>query len=154
MTRRERSKKNKRPWNLVIAADDAVVAELYQRVLKSKDYKITVATSADSTLSMAKRDRPHLILLDLTEAGAGGNLRVLQAIRNHEDDDVFAIRVILIGSQASNRLFAWESGIDSFMLRPFHAKDLMAEIENVMARSDDERPHHRRVERDKAMRAS
>lgn len=153
MTTRRRGRSNapKRPWKIVVGADDPIIAELYARVLMHSGHEVTITTSQEATLLNAVRDKPDVIILDLTEAGAGGNLRVLQQIRNHTDDEVFALRVILVGGQKANQLFAWESGIDGFLGRPFPVEDLLRQIEAVMERRDDERPRHRRIERDKAL---
>ena len=71
--------------------------------------------------SVALTRRPvHCVVLDLTVAGSGGNLKVLDAIRTNPDDRVAGARVVLCSPGGTNRLFAWESGVDGFLSTPFH----------------------------------
>ena len=91
----------------------------------------------------------HCVLLDLTVAGSGGNLKVLDSIRTNPDDRVAGARVVLCSPGGTNRLFAWESGVDGFLSSPFHVDTVLAEIQEVIERPESERKQHRRVERDR-----
>jgi DNA-binding response OmpR family regulator len=47
-------------------------------------------------------------------------------------------------------MFSWQAGIDAFIVRPFHASELLGQVAEVLSRSDDERARHRRRELDAA----
>jgi DNA-binding response OmpR family regulator len=90
------------------------------------------------------------VILNLTVAGSGGNLKVLDAIRTNPDDRVSTARVVLCSPGGVNRLFAWESGVDGFMSAPFHIDEMLALVREVIERPESDRRTHRRVERDAA----
>jgi DNA-binding response OmpR family regulator len=63
---------------------------------------------------------------------------------------VAGVRVVLVAQQSSNRMFSWQAGIDAFIVRPFHANELLGQVSEVLGRPDDERAKHRRRELDAA----
>ena len=54
------------------------------------------------------------------------------------------MRLVLIANEAKNRAFSWQSGVDAFVVRPFHVDELLSEVDAVLARPEDERLTHRR----------
>jgi len=60
------------------------------------------------------------------------------------------VRVVLVAQQSSNRLFSWQAGIDAFVARPFHADELLLQVNEVLSRPDSDRERHRRHELDAA----
>ncbi|MDZ7734374.1 MAG: hypothetical protein U5R31_16025 [Acidimicrobiia bacterium] len=85
-----------------------------------------------------------LVLADLTPAGTTSqSLKLLEAVRASDDPDVAGVRVIICTNVDTNRLFSWQSGVDGFLVRPFHADELLETVREALARSDGERTAHR-----------
>jgi DNA-binding response OmpR family regulator len=135
---------------VLVVADDADGAEVMVRLLARAGHEVTVAPAQQATLVALTRRAVHCVILNLTVAGRGGNLKVLDAIRTNPDDRVASARVVLVSPGGTNRLFAWESGVDGFLSMPFHVDALLAEIEEVVERRESDRKQHRRTERDRA----
>jgi DNA-binding response OmpR family regulator len=140
----------KRPWHVLVVADDADGAEIMMRLLARAGHEVSTAPAQQATLSALTRRAVHCAVLNLTVAGSGGNLKVLDAIRTNPDERVASARLVLCSPGGTNRLFAWESGVDGFLSSPFHVDTLLAEIQEVIERPDTERKQHRRMERDRA----
>ena len=139
-----------RPWHVLVVADDPDGAELMVRLLARAGHEVSSAPAQQATLVALTRRTVHCVVLNLSVAGSGGNLKVLDAIRTNPDDRVSGARVVLCSSGGTNRLFAWESGVDGFLASPFHVDELIAQIQEVIERPDTERRSHRRAERDLA----
>lgn len=139
-----------RPWHILVVADDPDGAEILVRLLARAGHEVSSAPAQQATLASLTRRPVHCVVLDLTVAGSGGNLKVLDAIRTNPDDRVSGARVVLCSSGGTNRLFAWESGVDGFLAAPFHFDELMAQIHETIERPESERRTHRRIERDRA----
>jgi DNA-binding response OmpR family regulator len=86
------------------------------------------------------------VVLDLEAGGIGTSLKVLDSIRSHNDKRISTTRVVLCAANPTNRSFSYQSGTDSFVVRPFHIDDLVAQIEDVLGRADKDRARHRRDE--------
>ena len=140
----------KRPWHVLVVADDPDGAELMVRVLARAGHEVSTAPAQQATLVALTRRLVHCVVLDLTVAGSGGNLKVLDSIRTNPDERVAGARVVLCSPGGTNRLFAWESGVDGFLSSPFHVDTVLAEIQEVVERPESERKQHRRTERDHA----
>jgi DNA-binding response OmpR family regulator len=139
-----------RPWHVLVVADDPEGAEVMVRLLARAGHEVSAAPAQQATLGALTRRPVHCVILNLTIAGSGGNLKVLDAIRTNPDDRVAGARVVLCSPGGTNRLFAWESGVDGFLANPFHIDALVAQIREVVERPENDRRLHRRTERDHA----
>jgi DNA-binding response OmpR family regulator len=136
---------------VLVVNDDDGASELLSRVLATASYVVDAALSHDEAMrALSGEEKPDCILLDLATGGIGQNLKLLDAVRNHVDGTVATARVLLVAHQTNNRLFSWQAGIDGFLLRPFHADELLREVAEVLGRPDDEREQHRRQQLDAA----
>ncbi len=134
------------PKRVLVVNDDEGAIELLARLLERSGYDVARATHYDESLAQLMEFRPDCVVLDLATGGIGQNLKLLDTIRSHTDDKVASSRVVLVAHHSSNRLFSWQAGIDGFLLRPFHADELPAAVEDVLNRPDEERARHRRRE--------
>ena len=87
---------------------------------------------------------PECVVLDVNTGGIGGNLKLLDAVRNHPNDEVRNTRVVLIAATASSAMFSWQAGIDEFLPRPFHADALLTAVDEALGRPEEDRRFHRR----------
>ena len=89
---------------------------------------------------------PRCVVLDVDSGGIGTSLKVLDTIRSHHDLRVNTTRVVLCASNPRNRSFSFQSGVDAYVMRPFHIDELTDEIAGVLALAPEDRPRHRRDE--------
>jgi DNA-binding response OmpR family regulator len=138
------------PARVLVVNDDEDACELLCRLLARAGYVVHRAHSPEQATMELNVVRPECVVLDLATGGIGQNLRLLDKIRSSMDPRVAAARVVLVAQQTSNRLFSWQAEIDAFVVRPFHADDLLSHVAEVLARPDSERARHRRRELDAA----
>jgi DNA-binding response OmpR family regulator len=133
------------PSRVLVVHDEPDGCELLVRLLDRAGHK---TDRAHDFLEMSDRlldPRPaDCVVLDVAMGGIGGNLKLLDAIRGHHDPVVAAMRVVLVSSTRSNAIFSWQAGIDEFVVRPFHADQLVSAVATAIARLDAERPRYRR----------
>jgi two-component system phosphate regulon response regulator OmpR len=138
------------PARLLVVNDDRGACELLCRLLANAGQEVHRAHSPNEAIMEMSAVRPDCVVLDLAAGGIGQNLRLLDSMRSSMDPRIAAVRVVLVAQQTSNRLFSWQAEIDAFVVRPFHAKDLLAQVGEVLTRPDSERARHRRRELDAA----
>ena len=130
---------------VLVVHDDPDGCELLVRILSAVGHQVSRAADF---LSMSDQLQdppvPGCIVLDVATGGIGGNLKLLDAIRNHRNPDVAGTRVVLVATSDASAMFSWQAGIDGFLLRPFHADDLITTVGEALALSEDDRRHHRR----------
>ena len=130
--------------SVLVVHEDADGCEVLARVLERGTGLMVMRAHDPREMADALRNQPTCVVLDVTAGGVGGNLKLLDAVRNHTDEVTAAARVILIAASSSNEMFSWQAGIDAFLKRPFHADELVATVQDAIARPDDERRAHRR----------
>jgi DNA-binding response OmpR family regulator len=101
---------------LIIDDDQHLLLGLTAR-LKAKGYRVICATDAISAITVARKQVPDLIILDLG-LPAGDGFRVLERMRNLAD--LVAIPVIVLSARdpADNKKRALDAGAMAFFQKP------------------------------------
>jgi DNA-binding response OmpR family regulator len=121
-----------RPHILVIE-DDASVCELLYACLDKAAYRVNVAQTGESGLTMLEEDRPDLVVLDLTLPGMSG-LDVCRSMR--QDPWMSKMPVLMLTGRAEEDdiVTGLEIGADDYMTKPFTAKVLRARVQALLRR--------------------
>src|SRR5687767_6301479 len=135
---------------LLVVNDDQDSCELLCRLLANAGHDVERGYNAEQAMGQLSVGGFDCVVLDLATGGIGQNLKLLDTIRTSVSKGVSSVRVVLVAQQTSNRMFSWQAGIDAFIVRPFHASELLGQVAEVLARSDEERARHRRRELDVA----
>jgi DNA-binding response OmpR family regulator len=128
---------------VLVVNDDQAVCELLCRVLQSRSGFVPFrAHSSDDALEelRAHQDEIDAVILDFT-GGTAASFSLLEAIRRQPELGDPA--VIIVATTTANRVLAFDSGVDEFVTRPFHADDFLATIQAVVGRSPEEREAYR-----------
>lgn len=141
--RRSKTEPPTGPTRVLVVDDNADACELIARIVESAGWTATRCYSQDDALHKLDTGDPPFkaVVADFQSGGTGASLELLDAIRR--DRDLAEVPVLLLTHSETNRLYAWESGADAFLVRPFHADDLINEIYAVLTRSNDERDAYR-----------
>lgn len=131
---------------VLVVNDDPDACEMLVRMIGTFGYRAIGATSSEQASGHFAADLPRCIVLDIEAGGIGTSLKVLDMIRHHDDPRVSAARVVLCAASPKNRSFSFQSGADSFVVRPFHVAELVEQITDVLGRAQEDRARHRRDE--------
>lgn len=131
---------------VLIVNDDPDACTMLVRMIGYRGYRALGATTSHQANVRINDDLPRCIVLDLSVGGIGTSLKLLDSIRSHPDRRINTARVVLCAASPKNRTFSFQSGADSFVVRPFHLDDLLAQIADVLARPHDAGARHRRDE--------
>lgn len=114
---------------LIVDDEPDILKTVEFRLLKS-GYQVVTAEDGEKALEMAKEHIPDLILLDLRLPGKNG-LEVCAQIKS--DDGLKHIPVVLLtaSSGVKEREFQ-DCGNDGFILKPFHAEELLEKVKALL----------------------
>lgn len=129
---------------LLVVNDDEAACELVARLIERDGHAVTRCYSHDDALARLTTEDLDVVVVNFTAGRGGSNLKMVDAIRSHTAPHVAQVRLILLANEAKNRAFSWQSGVDAFLVRPFHADELVQEVDAVLARPENERLSHRR----------
>ena len=131
---------------VLVINDRPDACEMLVRMLASRGFRAVGARSDDEAGAHLGSDLPRCVVIDVHEGGIGTALQVLDHIRSHEDLRVSTARVVMCADNARNRSFSFQSGADSFVVRPYHLDELVEHITDVLDRAHEDRARHRRDE--------
>ncbi len=125
-----------------MVADDQDAGELLARLLDRAGWTTDLAFSAASGLNELGGASPPYVAVVLDMASTAASIDVLRSIR--ENPAIAGTRVVICAKEdGSSRGAAWITGVDGYLVHPFHADEYVAEVAAVVARPDDERDDHR-----------
>lgn len=133
----------------VLAVDDETRnLEVLQLALTAPEFQLEVCDDSEAALALARRHRPHVILLDVVMPGLDG-LALCRQIKG--DAELGYVPVVLVTGLRSSkdRLRGLEAGADEFISKPFETVELIARV-RALARTkrlyDELRAHNQDLE--------
>jgi len=116
---------------LVLIVEDNFDLRNYIRELLETDYKVIEASNGEKGISKAKDEIPDLIITDVMMPEMDGFLFSKQ-IRSNEKTCHVPIIMLTAKAGFDDKMEGLESGIDAYITKPFKAKELKVQIENLL----------------------
>ena len=113
---------------VLIADDDQVTVQLVSGVLKANGYDVRAAYDSLQAVTLAMRDPPDAIILDIAMP-AGGGWSVLQRLK--ASSKTRAIPVVVLTALTDPQLPAQAKalGADAFLLKPVAPSELRSTVD-------------------------
>jgi DNA-binding response OmpR family regulator len=116
---------------VLIVDDEPQIGSLVSLCLDQLDVEVTLAGNLAEALDEARAGGVGLVLLDLA-LGEEDGLEILPRLRS--EPALEGVPVVAFTAHDSRRVEALESGVDSFLARPFQAQDLRTTVEVHLVR--------------------
>ena len=118
------------PKKILLVDDEPQILEICRDYLKKSGYDVVTASDGVQGLSIARREKPDLIVLDLMLPEMDG-LDVCRAIRRESD-----VPIIMLTARVEeiDKLIGLEIGADDYMTKPFSPRELVARVRVVLRR--------------------
>jgi two-component system alkaline phosphatase synthesis response regulator PhoP len=119
---------------ILVVDDEEVLCEILRFNLKTANYQVDVANSAEDAFAKLKNDY-DLILLDVMMEGISG-FKFAELLRT---DYGITIPIIFVTSMDSenDKLIGFSLGADDYIIKPFSIKEVLARIKAVLLRSEN-----------------
>lgn len=118
------------PPRVLIVEDEAVLAMLYRRRLKSKGYAVTgTASTRDEAVSLALKDPPDFILMDIRLAGENDGIDAARLITAQ-----ISTRTIFMTGYSDEKIKnrALELHPLAYLIKPFDLQELLVCMKNAL----------------------
>ncbi len=119
---------------IMIIDDERDILQLIRYNLEKEGYKTITFTSGEQALSEAKRQQPHLIILDLMLPGVDG-IEVCKQLREENETKQIPILMVTAKSEEADIILGLEMGADDYITKPFSPKVLIARVRAILRRS-------------------
>jgi two-component system alkaline phosphatase synthesis response regulator PhoP len=117
---------------VLIVEDEVKIARLVRDYLHQAGFDVLEATDGPSALTMARAEKPDMIVLDLGLPGMDG----LDVTRQLRRTSSVPIIMLTARTEESDRIVGLELGADDYVDKPFSPKELVARIRAVLRRAD------------------
>jgi two-component system alkaline phosphatase synthesis response regulator PhoP len=117
---------------VLVVEDEVKIARLVRDYLAEAGFAVLEATDGPSALSMARRENPDMIVMDLGLPGIDG----LDVTRQLRRGSAVPIIMLTARSEETDRIVGLELGADDYITKPFSPKELVARIRAVLRRAD------------------
>ena len=117
---------------LVVDDEPDIVALVVYHLAKS-GYRVSSAATGTDALSLAKRDRPSLIVLDLMLPGMSG-FDVLAKLREEEATAGIAVLMLTARKEEPDRIRGLQLGADDYLTKPFSPQELVLRVPAILRR--------------------
>lgn len=121
---------------ILVAEDDARIADLICRYLQMEEFLYHRADSGEHAMSLFEQINPDLVILDIMLPQMDG-MTVCEKIR--EKSDVPIIMVTALGDE-DDRLNGFAQGADDYVCKPFNPRELIARIKAIFRRYNPDAP--------------
>ena len=128
---------------VLVVEDEADIRNLVRYNLEQEGYVVAEAADGEQGLALARKQRPHLVILDLMLPGMNG-LEVCRVLRG--DAKTAKMPVVMLTARATevDKVLGLEIGADDYVTKPFSPRELLARVQAVLRRAygdEPERPH-------------
>ena len=120
---------------ILIVNDVDTLNELYYNLSK-ESYKLYIANNEFDTLKLAKREQPHLIILDIAMPGFDG-IDVCKILRKMQETENTVIAFLTSRDEDYSLFACFEAGADDCIKKPIQPQILISRIKALLRRYDD-----------------
>src|SRR6202012_183001 len=122
--------------HILVVDDDDRIRTLLSWQLEAEGFAVRCTADGADALDRIGRDRPDLVILDLSLPRVGG-LDVLRQIRQEEPAGVSPLPVIILSGRSgeTDRIVGLDFGADDYLVKPFSPGELAARVRSGLRRA-------------------
>jgi len=131
--RDEAKRPQQRAPSVLIADDDRAVRALVRVTLMAQGWHVLEATTPDETLTVARREQPEIVLLDVTfEEKERDGFVVCRELRSAGATRDIRVVMLTARDDPESRAFASAVGATAYIVKPFGPLDLVRMLQLVL----------------------
>jgi CheY-like chemotaxis protein len=134
-----------RTYKVLIVDDNPnLLSIITDSLLELGDFQVVTAADGAEGLAAFYAEHPDCMVIDVKMPGLDG-YQLVRAIRGDPETAGTPLVILTALVQDSNRLAGMAAGVDCYLTKPVKPQDLVAAIQQAIARSEAERRQQLRV---------
>jgi DNA-binding response OmpR family regulator len=118
---------------VLLVDDDNEIIESMRTVLEAKGYRVMIARDGNAGLTVAERENPDLVILDMMMPKKSGFL-VLEKLKGRPGGLIPTI--MITGNEGSrHRAYAEMLGVRDYIRKPFAMEKLVKSVEQILEKA-------------------
>jgi two-component system phosphate regulon response regulator PhoB len=119
---------------ILVVDDEPDIVALVAYHLAKTNYRVSTASNGTDALSIARQERPSLLVLDLMLPGMSG-FDVLEHIRADESTRHIAVLMLTARKEEQDRIRGLSLGADDYLTKPFSPQELVLRVGAILRRT-------------------
>lgn len=128
----------KRDIKILLVDDDADIIEIVQYNLLQEGYQIFTASNGKEAIAVAKKELPHLIIMDVMMPVMDG-MEACEQIRLLPELQNVIITFLSARNEDYSQLAGFEAGADDYIAKPIKPKILVSKVKGLLRRLKDQK---------------
>ncbi len=121
--------------SVLVVDDQPEIVRIVRDYLERAGFSVLTAADGPAAVVVARRDKPDLIVLDLTLPTMDG-LDVARALRREGEVPII---MLTARTEEADRVSGLELGADDYVTKPFSPRELVARVRAVLRRTEARR---------------
>jgi len=119
---------------ILVVDDDKEIVRLVRAYLEQAGFNVLVAYDGETALHALRRERPHLLILDLMLPDRDG-WDITRFVR--ADSHLQATPIIMLTARVedTDKIIGLELGADDYITKPFNPREVVARVRSVLRRT-------------------
>lgn len=119
---------------ILVVDDEPDIVALVVYHLAKVGYRVSSASTGPDAVTVAKRERPSLVVLDLMLPGLSG-FDVLREIRGDVGTKDIAVLMLTARKDEPDRIKGLSLGADDYLTKPFSPQELVLRVQAILRRT-------------------
>lgn len=115
---------------ILVVDDEPKIVKLARDYLEQSGFRVVAAEDGQMALTVARHERPDLVVLDLNLPSMDG-LSVCRVLRRESEVPIIMLTARV---EETDRLIGLELGADDYITKPFSPRELVARVRAVLRR--------------------
>ena len=124
---------NKKDIKILLVDDEPDILEIVGYNLRNEGYQIFTAENGNKAIKSAKKNIPHLILLDIMMPEMDG-IEACEKIRKIKSLESVIIAFLTARGEDYSQVAGFEAGADDYITKPIKPKVLVSKIKSLLRR--------------------
>jgi len=116
--------------HVLLVDDHPKALEIFEMRLRGIGHRVTIANNGEIAIGIVERDRPDVVVLDVTMPEMNG-YQACRAIKRL--DPKIGVIILTAKTEAADRFWASQSGADEFLNKPIDPALLVQRIEALLS---------------------
>ncbi len=129
----------KKHIKILLVDDEPDILEIVGYNLSQEGYKILTAHNGREAISKAKKEKPHLIIMDVMMPEMDG-IEACEAIRNIPELSEVIITFLTARAEDYSQVAGFEVGADDYITKPIKPKILVSKVKALLRRLKEDKP--------------
>ncbi len=120
---------------ILIVEDEAIVARLVAKILKSRDVQISTAGSIKETEELLDKEAFDIIIMDRMLPD-GDSVHIFRKLKDSPKLKLLPVLILSGKTRVTDQAEGLDLGADDYMTKPFSPQELRARVETLLRRAE------------------